>query len=144
MFRKKTQPASRAIPPQRGMTDAMGSPTFSVLAADLVVKGNLTAQADLHLDGRIEGDITCAALVQGEGSEILGEIRADSARLAGVVRGTITVGELVVLRSARIHGDVHYDTLTIEQGAAVDGRFAQRSPAPPGQIEGEARLIETK
>jgi cytoskeletal protein CcmA (bactofilin family) len=144
MFRKKTPPASRATLPHRGMTETMGNPTFSVLAADLVVKGNLDAQADLHIDGRIEGDITCAALVQGEGSEIVGEIRADSARLAGTVRGTITVGELVVLRSARIHGDVHYDTLTIEQGAAVDGRFAQRSGSTPAQIEGEARLIEAK
>jgi cytoskeletal protein CcmA (bactofilin family) len=120
----------------------MGNPTFSVLAADLAVKGNLIAQADLHIDGRVEGDITCAALVQGEASEIHGEIRTDSARIAGTVRGTLTVGDLVVQRAARIHGDVHYDTITIEQGAVVDGRLAQRSPhAAPAQIEGLASVV---
>ena len=32
--------------------------------------------------------------------------------------------ELVILKSARIEGDVHYEALTIEQGAQVDGKFA--------------------
>ena len=142
MFQRKTPIASRVAVPSRGTTEAMGSPTFSVLAADLAVKGNLTAQADLHIDGCVEGDITCAALVQGEASEIHGEIRTDSARIAGTVRGTLTVGDLVVQRAARIHGDVHYDTITIEQGAVVDGRLAQRSAhAAPAQIEGSATLV---
>ena len=52
---------------------------------------------------------------------------AETARLSGTVRGTITVRELIVLKSARIHGDVHYDALTIEHGAQVDGRFAPRT-----------------
>ena len=43
-----------------------------------------------------------------------------------MVRGTIQTRELVVLKSARIHGDVHYDALTIEQGAQVDGRLSPR------------------
>jgi cytoskeletal protein CcmA (bactofilin family) len=64
--------------------------------------------------------------VQGETSEIVGAVTAESARLAGIVRGSISARELVILRSARIHGDVHYDALTIEQGAQVDGRFAPR------------------
>ena len=45
----------------------------------------------------------------------------------GTVKGTINVRDLVVLKSARIQGDVHYDSLTIEQGAQVDGRFAPRA-----------------
>jgi cytoskeletal protein CcmA (bactofilin family) len=100
--------------------------TFSVLAADLAVRGNLTAEADLHIDGRIEGDVACAALVQGESSVITGAIIARSARLAGTVNGGVDVAELVITRTARILGDVAYDTLTIEQGARVEGRFAPR------------------
>jgi len=37
---------------------------------------------------------------------------------------SITARDLVILKSALIEGDVHYDALTIEQGAQVDGRFA--------------------
>jgi cytoskeletal protein CcmA (bactofilin family) len=104
------------------------SSTFSVIGTDVVIKGDVTASADLHVDGRIEGDLSCASLVQGEGSHIEGGITAESARLAGSVTGSITARELVVLKSARIHGDVHYDALTIEQGAEVEGRFAHRVP----------------
>jgi len=43
-----------------------------VLGADLAVKGDITASADLHIDGHIAGDITRAALVQGEASVIEG------------------------------------------------------------------------
>ena len=100
--------------------------TFSVLGADLVITGNITAGADLHIDGRIEGDIACASLVQGDSGTIHGAVRAQSARLAGTVEGAIEVGQLVLLKSARIRGDVTYDSLTIEQGAQVDGRFSHR------------------
>ena len=70
-----------------------------------------------------------AALGRVEGSEIRGAVTAESARLAGKVTGSITARELVILKTARIEGDVHYDALTIEQGAAVDGRFAPNAPA---------------
>jgi cytoskeletal protein CcmA (bactofilin family) len=102
--------------------------TFSVLGTDLVITGDIKAGADLHVDGEVKGDIACASLVQGDGSTISGAIDAESARLAGKVIGTITVRELVILKTAQIEGDVHYDALTIEQGAQVDGRFAHSQP----------------
>jgi cytoskeletal protein CcmA (bactofilin family) len=105
----------------------VAGPTFSILGADMAVSGDIVASSDLHIDGRIEGDISCAALVQGEGSEVIGAIKAESAKLAGTVRGTITAGELVIHKSAHIHGDVFYDSLTIEPGAKVDGRLATRN-----------------
>lgn len=102
---------------------ASGS-TFSVIGADVVITGDISATADLHIDGTVDGDIKCAALVQGESSSISGAVTAESARMAGKVSGSITARELVILKSAQIDGDVHYDALTIEQGAQVDGRFA--------------------
>jgi len=111
------------------MSRSSGSATFSVLGADTRIKGDIVASADLHIDGRIEGDIACQSLVQGESSEIVGGIAAETARLAGTVRGSIATRELVILRTARIQGDVTYDALTIEQGAQVDGRLSPRAAA---------------
>ena len=68
--------------------------------------------------------------MQGESSEIIGTITADSARLHGAVRGMVIAGALVIGKSARIHGDVQYDQLSIEQGAQVDGRLSQRNSEP--------------
>ena len=110
----------------RGNSTNSSGGTFSVFGADIRITGNVAADADLHIDGHVEGDVTCTALVQGESSEITGAVKAERARLAGTIHGTITVKELTILKSARIIGDVHYDALTIEQGASVEGRFAPR------------------
>ncbi len=129
MFSKKSgesqnSPADRTDSPMA--TRNSGSSTFSVLGSDLAIKGDIRASADLHIDGQVEGDISCSSLVQGETSKVTGAIKAESARLAGAVNGSISVRELVILKTARIDGDVHYDALTIEQGAQVEGRFAHR------------------
>ena len=107
-----------------------GSATFSVLGSDLTITGDIAASADLHIDGTVKGDIACASLVQGESSTIEGAVTAETARLAGKVLGSITARELIILKTARIEGDVHYDALTIEQGAEVEGRFARREDKP--------------
>jgi cytoskeletal protein CcmA (bactofilin family) len=101
-----------------------------VIGADVTIRGDLEASADLHVDGTVVGDLACASLVQGEASRVEGAISADTARLAGSVKGTINVRELVILKTARIEGDVHYEALTIEQGAQVDGRFAPDAAKP--------------
>jgi cytoskeletal protein CcmA (bactofilin family) len=129
MFSKKAPQAPRAT-----QARAMANSTFSVFGPDIRIKGDVAASADLHIDGHVEGDVACTALVQGESGEIIGAVRAESARLSGTVRGTINVRELVVLKTARIQGDVHYDALTIEQGAQVDGRFAPRAVGENAEV----------
>lgn len=121
MFSKK-----HGLAPRQVGVSPMSGATFSVIGADVAITGNIGASADLHIDGRVEGDITCSSLVQGDSSSIVGGISAGTVRLAGHVKGTIEARELIILRTARIEGDVHYDALTIEQGAQVEGRFAPR------------------
>lgn len=127
---------------------ANGNSTFSVIGSDVSITGDISASVDLHIDGKVEGDIKCASLVQGEASVIKGGITADTARMSGKVVGSITAKELVILKTAKIEGDVHYDALTIEQGAQVDGRFAPNAqrqaasaaPAKPAANEGDPQL----
>lgn len=127
MFSKKPDEYVPSSPPVA--RPANNGSTFSVIGSDVVIRGDVEASADLHIDGRVEGDIKCASLVQGEGGSVEGAIEAETARIGGSVSGSIAARELVVLRTARINGDVHYDALTIEQGAEVEGRFAHRMPA---------------
>ena len=125
MFSKQNRAAEQTRP-TRSADLVTGGSAFSVLGADITIKGDISASDDLHIDGNVEGDIDCGSLVQGDKSTISGSVTADSARLAGTVEGAITAKTLVVLKSAKITGDVFYDTLTIEQGACVEGKFAQR------------------
>lgn len=140
MFSKKPAENPRPHTDRR-----VSSGTFSVIGADVVIKGDIAASADLHIDGRVDGDIACSKLVQGENSSVSGAIVAESARLAGHVNGSISVSQLVVLSTAKIDGDVHYDALTIEQGAQVAGRFAHRGAgeiAPPKGATAPSRPAE--
>lgn len=134
MFSKKpaqpsppAPPVPSAKPKGRGMAN---NSTFSVIGPDVTITGNINASADLHVDGTIDGDIKCASIVQGESSAINGGVTAETARMSGKVTGSITAKELVILKTAKIDGDVHYDALTIEQGAQVDGRFAPNASKP--------------
>jgi len=121
MFKSsKADPMPKPVATSR----SSGSATFSVLGSDTLITGDIEASADLHIDGRVTGDITCAALVQGVDSEITGAIKADSVRISGTVRGTVAAREIVILASGKIEGDVAYDTLTVEQGARIEGRLA--------------------
>lgn len=121
MFSRKPESTDRP-----SVSSSMAGSTFSVLGPDIAISGNLAAKMDLHVDGRIDGDISCAALIQGEASEVTGAVVAESARIAGRIKGSISAGVLVIQKTARIEGDVAYGSLTIEEGAQVDGKFTHR------------------
>jgi cytoskeletal protein CcmA (bactofilin family) len=143
MFSKK-----RVDTPRNLADRSVAGGTFSIIGPDVVIKGDIQASADLHVDGRIEGDISCHSLVQGENGAVTGAITAESARLAGHVKGSINAGQLVVLNTARIEGDVFYDALTIEQGAEVIGHFAHRNATEvleaPASQENESDTSEAR
>lgn len=68
MFSKKSgEHQTPPSPNNQGRNVASrGGSTFSVLGADLTIKGDITASVDLHIDGQVEGDIACSSLVQGK------------------------------------------------------------------------------
>ena len=120
MFSKSRQGQDVALP---SAASAPKGATFSVIGADVQITGDIRATVDLHIDGHIQGDVACATLVQGERSRIVGAIQADQARIAGAVEGTLTVKTLVIEATARITGDVSYESLSMAVGAEVDGRL---------------------
>ena len=130
MLSKKRESTDRPL-----ASNSVAGSTFSVLGPDIAINGDLTAKVDLHLDGKIDGNIHCAGLVQGEASQVTGAVVAQSARVAGTVKGSITAETLIILKTARIEGDVTYGTLTIEEGAQVDGKFTSRA------VEAEPKLM---
>lgn len=105
--------------------------SVSTLGADVVITGHVSATADLHVDGRIEGNVNCSSLAQGSESQIFGNVTADTARLAGAIEGIVRVRQLTIERSARISGDVEYENLTIENGGQIEGRLKHMSTVPP-------------
>lgn len=119
--------------PDGGPTPATGAKhvPFSLFGGDVTVTGDVSASVDLHIDGKVTGDVACAALVQGTDSVIRGAVTARTARIAGTIEGSITADELVVERSARIIGDCTYGSLNVDPGATIDGRMTPKAAAAP-------------
>lgn len=102
-------------------------PVFSVIGADIVVTGNIEASVDLHIDGRVEGDVRCKTLILGEASTITGNVSADRVRAAGAVTGSIETNDLAIEASARVSGDVLYERIKVTNGAQIDGSLKCKS-----------------
>lgn len=128
MFTKGKEGEDRTVSGRQ--RPASGS-TFSVLASDIEITGNIVARTDLHIDGQVNGDVKCANLVQGRESAITGNVVAESARLGGTVEGSIEAADLAIEASARVSGDVTYERLTIEPGGQVEGQFRHRNYDEP-------------
>ncbi len=124
------QPAATTAPARRNGSSGAG---FSVIGADVVVTGNIRATADLHVEGSVDGDLDCGNLVIGPDARVKGQVRAESARIAGAIDGGVAIRQLTVEAGARIAGDVEYETISIENGAQIDGRLkhgtVQAAPA---------------
>jgi cytoskeletal protein CcmA (bactofilin family) len=110
-----------------GRPGRSGAAGLSFIGPEVVVSGDLATDSQLHLDGRIDGNVRCQQLIQGEAGSIAGNIQAEEARIAGTVDGQVNVGTLVVEATAKIMGDIVYETISIAGGAQLEGRLARRA-----------------
>lgn len=112
---------------------ATGAQGLSFIGPEAVISGGFASSAHLHLDGRVDGGVRCATLIQGEKGTIAGDITAEEARLAGLVEGTVHARNVIVEASARITGDVAYETISIIAGAQIEGRLTRRGAIAAGE-----------
>ena len=119
-----------------------GTPRLSFIGSEVIISGDLATDAQLHVDGRIDGNVRCAQLIQGGEGIISGNIVADEARLAGTVEGTVSAATIAVEASARILGDIAYDTISIDAGARIEGRLGRRA-AGGADDQSQPQLIAT-
>ena len=66
-------------------TSKGGAGGLSFIGPDVLISGDVTASGQVHIDGRVDGNVRCETLVQGDGGTIAGHIQADTAHLSGLV-----------------------------------------------------------
>ena len=114
-----------------------------------IQKGNIAADGNIKISGCVAGDVKAGNNIQlwsgdGEGAElsgniegkevvvekncvVIGNIKADALLLEGMVKGDIDVNNLVeITGSAKIKGNITSKTVTIAEGAALDGMCIQK------------------
>ena len=100
---------------------------MSIIAADVVITGNVRATGDVHIDGSVEGDVMCQTLSLGGSGRIHGHITADHAKLGGRIEGSVSARDCEIEAGAHISGDLRYATISIATGAQVEGRMEHRT-----------------
>ena len=92
------------------------------------LKGSLTSNGALRIDGEFEGEIsTTADLIIGEAGKVKATISAKNAMIAGAVTGNMDVRDkLELMPSAKVVGDLKVGTLIIGEGAVFKGNCEMR------------------
>ena len=93
------------------------------IAQDTKITGNVESDGDIRLDGILEGVLNCKGrVVLGPDARLKGEIHANTAEIAGIVEGEITVTDLLLVKStAVITGDLIMGKFSVEPGARFSG-----------------------
>jgi cytoskeletal protein CcmA (bactofilin family) len=97
--------------------------SHNALAAGTYVQGNIKAEDDFRIDGKLEGNIECAGkVIIGPQAEILGNIYCLNTDLMGTIIGNISIQETASLKaSVKFTGEIIAKYLEIEPGALFNG-----------------------
>jgi cytoskeletal protein CcmA (bactofilin family) len=89
-------------------------------------EGKLTFKDTVRIDGSFRGEISSEnTLIVGETGSIEATIRSNTVVVSGQVDGDIIAGQQVVLhKSAKVHGDMTAPSLIIEEGAVFNGQIS--------------------
>lgn len=109
------------LQPRPSGTRSSGTP--SIIGDDVTIEGNVITTTELQLDGTVKGDISCGSLTMGENGTCTGTITADNAIIRGKVEGQIRARTVRLEQTARVNGDVTHQSLAVEAGAILSGKF---------------------
>jgi cytoskeletal protein CcmA (bactofilin family) len=96
----------------------------TVIAEDVEIVGSVKSTGDIHLSGKLSGDLTCNGNATiGQSANIKGNISADSTTISGQVNGNVSAKDRIEMKAtARVNGDIRAKRLTVEDGVTFVGK----------------------
>lgn len=130
-----------SAPPRREVEAAPAPPPSRVsepagraqIGVGTIVRGEITGEEDLLIEGRVEGriDLRQNAVTVGAKGRLAAEIIARAILVDGEVDGNLTAEEQIVVRkSGRVKGDLCAPRVTIEDGARFKGGIDMEPKRP--------------
>lgn len=116
---------ARPQPREAGRHKAYGSTGPNILGPSLKVRGRLTGDGDLRIEGTVEGDVRVSGdlEVDGKGS-VEGNVTARGVTVSGALTGDVHAeGEVTILAGAKVTGNMHGAGIALEEGASFSGRI---------------------
>jgi cytoskeletal protein CcmA (bactofilin family) len=122
-------PGTSVNPANATPTMRSGSPTVrdvARLGAGLVVKGEISGDEDLVIDGTVQGTVTIQShrLTVGSTAQLSSDVVAREVVIYGEVSGNLRVRERVeIKKDSTVIGDITTARISIEDGAYFKGRI---------------------
>ena len=107
--------------------------SISTISEDLVINGNVTSKGELHLDGQVQGDVHCVALVLGETAQVEGNVVAEEVMVRGRLIGSVRALKVMLQSTAHVEGNLFHKSLALEQGTHFEGE-SRPSEAPLSSV----------
>ena len=127
--RVKLDMQAPAKPAKQSPSTPSAAGEASVLGAGIKMLGNLECDGDIVIAGRVEGDIASCGLTVEEGATIKGSITVETATILGSVEGQVRARSVHIGNSGRMMGEVEYESLSINEGAEIDGQVHKAKPS---------------
>ena len=108
----------------------------SIISDDIEIVGNLNCAGEVHLEGKLKGNVDASKLTIGKSGHVLGDIYVDSLRVSGSVEGKVTATKVEISGTAYVKGNIYHVTISIESGAELNGNF-QRSDQQEKNLSNE-------
>ncbi len=102
----------------------------TIIGPSVLIKGNFNSQGNIIVDGVLKGDVkTSSNIFIGDKAKVTANIEAKTARAGGEIKGNIKIKEhLEIVSSAKIEGDIECLSLSVENGALINGKFTMAKP----------------
>ena len=97
------------------------SSLISTISEDLTITGSVTSQGELHLNGQVQGDVHCVALVLGENAQLEGNVVADDVMVRGRLIGSVRALKVMLQSTAHVEGNLVHKSLAVEHGTHFEG-----------------------
>lgn len=96
----------------------------AVIGKSIVIKGELSGDEDLTVEGTVEGKITLSNnnVIIGPNGRVTADVSAQTVTITGNVEGDVSASELVeITDSGSLKGNIKAPRLTIADGAFFQG-----------------------
>jgi len=111
-----------------------------IISSGTKILGNIVDGDIIHIDGKMEGDVSCKELIIGAGGMMTGNVQAKTLELYGELNGTIKVENLFIAGTAKFIGDSVYKTIAIEPGAVLVGKCAKYQEETKKKIDNSNKI----
>jgi cytoskeletal protein CcmA (bactofilin family) len=102
----------------------------NVIAAGSKWSGTLNIEDSVRIEGQLSGEVVAKGTVHiGEGARVEAKVRAAFVVVAGNFKGEVRCDERLELTpKGRVEGDIVTKSLTISEGATIDGSIQMTAP----------------